>query len=237
MVVFLDISRLKTVEADLAQRARDLEAFSMRLVSAQEEERARVARAIHDELGQLLTAAKLEVSAIRRETGEGAERRAASAAKIIDETIESVRQIARELRPAVLDQFGLVSAIENEVALFQLRTGVECDLSIRPDEIVLDNDRATTFFRAVQELLTNIARHAHATHLEIRVRQSAAETLLELRDDGVGIAAESVYSQLSLGLMGIRERLRQVGGSVAIEGVSGRGTIVTIRIPSPRMET
>jgi len=222
ILMYSDISRLKAIEAEQRRRARELEALSARLVAAQEEERTRVAREVHDELGQLLTAAKMEIS------GNGVSE---AAIDLIDRTIDGVRRIARNLRPAVLDQFGLVAAVENEVALFQMHTGIECELSIRPASITLDRDRSTTVFRIIQEAMTNVARHAKATRMEVRLRESASDVLLEIRDDGIGIDPAAIRSNASLGLIGIRERVRLAGGTVAIEGVAGRGTIFTVRIP------
>ena len=231
MLIFSDISRLKTVEAELTQRAGDLEALSARLVAAQEEERSRVSREIHDELGQLLTATMFEISSMTSEQGG---ERVPRALELLGRTIESVRRIAADLRPAVLDEFGLVAAVENEVALFQQRTGIECDLSIRPFTLVLDPERSTEVFRIIQEAMTNVARHSQATRVEIRLRQSRSETLLEIRDNGIGIDSAAVQSGRSLGLIGIRERARRTGGAVGIEGVAGRGTIFTVHIPMSR---
>jgi PAS domain S-box-containing protein len=222
MQIYSDISRLKAVEAELTQRAADLEALSARLVAAQEDERTRVSREIHDELGQLLTAAMIEQSAGR----------ISLAKELLERTVESVRRIATDLRPAALDELGLVAAVENEVMRFQERTGIECELSIRPASLVLDAERSTVVFRVIQEALTNVARHAGAARVEVRLRQSRKATLLEIRDDGAGIDPAAVHSGRSLGLIGIRERVRRVGGTVDIEGVPGRGTIFTVRIPA-----
>jgi two-component system, NarL family, sensor histidine kinase UhpB len=231
MEIFSDISRLKAVESELTQRAADLEALSARLVAAQEDERTRVSREIHDELGQLLTAAMIEISSM---TPEQFAQRVPRALELLERTIESVRRIAADLRPALLDELGLVAAVENEVARFQERTGIECELSIRPASLVLDAERSTVVFRVVQEALTNVARHAEASRVEVRLRQSRKETLLQIRDDGAGIDRAAVQSGRSLGLIGIRERVRRVGGTVDIEGVPGRGTIFTVRIPRAR---
>lgn len=229
MLIFSDISRLKAVEAELTQRAADLEALSASLVAAQENVRTRLSREIHDELGQLLTAAIIEVSSMAPARGG---ERLTRALELLQRTIESVRRIAADLRPAVLDELGLVAAVENEVARFQQRTGIECELSIRPASLVLDPERSTAVFRVIQEAMTNVARHAAATRVEVRLRQSASETLLEIRDNGVGIDPAAVQSGRSFGLIGIRERVRHAGGTVDIEGVPGRGTIFTVRIPA-----
>ncbi|HEV2722341.1 MAG TPA: PAS domain-containing sensor histidine kinase, partial [Thermoanaerobaculia bacterium] len=199
--IYSDISRLKDFEAELTQRAADLEALSARLVAAQEDERKRVAREIHDELGQLLTAAMIEVSSM---TPEQSAERVPRAVELLQRTIESVRRIAADLRPAVLDELGLVAAVENETALFRQRTGIDVELSIRPPSLRLDPELSTALFRVIQEALTNVVRHAEATRVEVRLRQSRAETLLQIRDNGVGIDPAAVRSSHSLGLIGIR---------------------------------
>jgi len=200
----------------------------------QEEDRNRIARELHDELGQLLTAARLELSPLLK-NGAGPESVACveRVMALLDRTVGSVRRIAYELRPPLLTEFGLAPAIEVEVSAFQRRTGIECEMSIGSPEIELDPERSTAIFRVVQEALTNIARHAHATRVEIRLRQSPSEVLLDVRDNGRGITAAELENPRSLGLLGMRERVHQFGGTVHIQRVSGRGTIVAVRIPFP----
>jgi two-component system, NarL family, sensor histidine kinase UhpB len=220
-------------EKDLASRAEQLSAVSRRLMRVQEEERTRIARELHDELGQLLTAAKLELSPLRESVAVPESiARVQRVLALLDRTLESVRRIAYELRPPLLDDLGLASAIESEVSAFQKRMGIECEISVRSTEIELDSERSTAIFRIVQEALTNVARHAHATRVEIRLRQSPSEVLLDVRDNGRGITPEQFEDSRTLGLLGMRERVRQFGGTIGIEGVSGRGTIVTVRIPA-----
>jgi two-component system, NarL family, sensor histidine kinase UhpB len=144
-----------------------------------------------------------------------------------------VQRISSELRPGVLDDLGLLPAIEAEASRFEERTGIECELSLPgEDELHLEGAAVTAIYRIVQEALTNVSRHANATRVELRLRQRSEELLLEIRDDGRGITAEEVKDTYSLGLIGIRERADLAGGTVHIEGVSGRGTIVSVRIPS-----
>lgn len=229
VAVFCDLTEVRRAHDQAAQRAEELAALSAHLVSAQEKERTRIAREIHDELGQLLTAAKLELLNPR-----GAN--AATASALLDQTVAAIRRIAAELRPSSLDDFGLVPAIENELAVFQQRTGLTCDLSCRPENIEIGRERATTLFRVLQEALTNVIRHADATRVEVRVRRSAGEMLLSVHDDGRGISDEALHSTSSLGLIGMRERVRQAGGTVGIEGIAQRGTILTVHIPLPHRE-
>lgn len=231
-IVSADISRIKQAEKDLARRAEQLSAVSIRLMRVQEEERARIARELHDELGQLLTAAKLELSPLLKNVAAPESiARVQRVVALLDQTVESIRRIAYELRPPLLTVLGLAPAIEVEVSAFQRRTGIQCEISIRSPEMKLDPERSTALFRVVQEALTNVARHAHATRVEIRLRQSPSEVLLDVRDNGRGITPAQLEDPRSLGLLGMRERIHQFGGTFGVEGVSGRGTIVAVRIP------
>jgi len=152
----------------------------------------------------------------------------------IDETVTAVQRISSELRPSVLDDLGLATAIEAEAVRFEHRTGIECALSL-PDHAALhiQGAAATAIYRIVQEALTNVSRHANATRIELRLSQQPGELLLEIRDDGRGITAAEVSDRFSLGLIGIRERADLVGATVRFEGQPGRGTIVSVRIPAP----
>src|SRR3954469_20852473 len=235
----LEIAQLgETFNTMLSRRLdgeRDLKALSERLLLVQEEERTRIARELHDDLGQALTALKMDVGGLLAMTppSPATEPLRNRIARTLDETVSSVQRISSELRPSVLDDLGLLPAIEAEASRFEERTGIECELSL-PDEaeLHLEGAAVTAVYRIVQEALTNVSRHANATRVELRLRQRRDELLLEIRDDGRGITAEEVRDPFSLGLIGIRERADLAGGTVHIEGVSGRGTIVSVRIPS-----
>jgi signal transduction histidine kinase/DNA-binding CsgD family transcriptional regulator len=226
--------RVKRAEQASARRAEQLAAVSHRLMRVQEEERARIARELHDELGQLLTAAKFELAPLLR-TDAVPESIALvqRVLALLDRTVESVRRIAYELRPPLLAKFGLAPALELEVSAFQERTGIECEFSIRSPEIELDPARSTAVFRVVQEALTNVARHAHATRVVIVLHQSPSEVLLDVRDNGRGITPAQLEDPTSLGILGMRERVRQFGGTIDVEGIHGRGTDFIVRIPVP----
>jgi len=214
---------------------RDLKALSDRLLLVQEEERTRIARELHDDLGQSLTALKMDVGGLLRMTPPSAasEPLRNRITRTLDETVTSVQRISSELRPSVLDDLGLLAAIEADASRFEQRTGIECELSLPQEtELRIEGAAVTAIYRIVQEALTNVSRHANATRVELRLRQRHEELLLEVRDDGRGITAEEVRDPFSLGLIGIRERAAFAGGTVHIEGVSGRGTIVSVRIPS-----
>lgn len=222
----------------------ELKALSERLLLVQEEERTRIARELHDDLGQALTALKMDVGGLVAMLPPSAasaplqNRLISRIVGTLDDTVTAVQRISSELRPSVLDDLGLAAAIEAEALRFEQRTGIECELSLPDhDEVRVSGPAVTAIYRIVQEALTNVARHANASRIELRLRQRPDELLLEIRDDGRGITAEEVSDPHSLGLIGIRERADLAGGTVHFEGVAGRGTIVSVRIPSRAAQT
>lgn len=219
-------------QAEEARRVRELAAH---LQSARENERAHLAREIHDELGQALTGLKFAISSLKRRTGtESAENRdrLAQIEQMIDGTISSVRHLAAALRPQVLDELGLLEAIRWQVREFRKQTGIFCSLELPDEEIDWDADRATAMFRVVQESLTNVARHARAKHVTVRVRRHESHILVEVVDDGRGITEEQLANSRSFGLLGMRERARMFGGTLRILRGDETGTIVTVRMPA-----
>jgi signal transduction histidine kinase len=219
-------------ERRIRESQRDLKALSERLLEIQEEERTRIARAIHDDLGQLLTALKMDVLGLLAKDEAPSPIRD-RIVRTLDATVTAVQRIATELRPSMLDDLGLIPAIESEARLFEERTGIECDVSMPHEPIGLDPIAATAIYRIVQEALTNVFRHSNASRVELRLRQRPDELLLEIRDDGRGMTADEISNPASLGLIGIRERAMMVGGTVEFEGVAGSGTIVSVRLPAP----
>jgi signal transduction histidine kinase len=218
------------VQASLGQ----LRALAGRLQSIREEERKRVAREIHDQLGQALTAIKLDVSSLVRELPEeqGKEsHRVPSILKLVDETIQTVRRIATELRPGMLDDLGLVATIEWAGEEFQARTGTKCSLELPQDDIVVDQEKATALFRIFQETLTNVARHAGANEVRARLAAEDGNVTLEVRDNGRGIHEAELRKGGSLGILGMRERVALLGGDLKITSSPGDGTSVLVRIP------
>jgi signal transduction histidine kinase len=149
----------------------------------------------------------------------------------LDNAVTAVQRISSELRPSVLDDLGLFAAIELEMRTFEERTGIECELSIPESPPAVEGAAATAIYRMVQEALTNVARHSNAWRVELRVRERGGNLLLEIRDDGRGITDGELTDPASLGLAGIRERAEILGGTAQFEGVPGRGTIVSIRLP------
>jgi signal transduction histidine kinase len=221
-------------EQRLLEDERELKALSERMLLVQEEERTRIARELHDDLGQALTALKMDVGGLLAMTPPSASDGPLRTRimNTLDETVTAVQRISSELRPSVLDDLGLASAIEAEASRFEQRTGIECELSLPEDpDLQVESAAATAIYRIVQEALTNVSRHANASRVELRLRQRPEELLLEIRDDGRGITSAQTDDPFSLGLIGIRERAGLAGGTVRIEGVAGRGTIVSVRIP------
>lgn len=228
------VVREHSIQAQLRASRESLRALSARLLSLQEEERRRLSREVHDELGQSLTAIKMEVEALRRSGGSTSNGQRQALGRIdgvIDATIETIRRMARGLRPGALDDLGLAAAVEGLVRDFQERSGIACRLKVPADELDLDVDRATAVFRVLQEALTNVARHAGANRVSVRLDAGNGTVCLTVRDNGRGITAGEIENGNSLGLIGMRERVRLCGGRLALTGRSGSGTILRVRIP------
>lgn len=231
-----DVSDRVRAAEELEQSRAELRALAARLQAIREEERTRIAREIHDELGQALTALKLDLAWLgtKRPKGGGnsGEFRVidSSITDRIDETMQIVRRIASELRPSVLDQLGLEAAIEFLVQETTKRTGIAVtlhadDFPRLPDEI------ASHAFRIIQEALTNVTRHSKATRVDVSVRRAGAFIILGVEDNGVGFMPQSLSGLRSLGLVGIRERALACGGTLMIRGEPGQGTGIAVTIP------
>jgi signal transduction histidine kinase len=210
-----------------------LKALTGHLQFVREEERTRIAREVHDELGQSLTALKLDLSWLlgRLPHERSLQKKIKGMSEQVDETIHAVRRIATELRPGVLDSLGLSAAIEWQTMDFQERTGIKCDVTIDLKEAIKDKEFSTACFRILQETLTNVIRHSDATQVEVRLAQVDKEIILTVRDNGRGISEKDVVHPRSIGLIGMRERVARVGGEVFFFGLPGRGTTVTMRVP------
>ena len=206
--IYRDITKRKRAEEELQRSLKQLRDLAARLQKVREQERARVAREIHDELGQALTAIKIDlaslIGALRPDQREDLEK-AESILRLVDQTILSVRRIATELRPAILDDLGLVAAIEWAAEEFETRTGTKIRLDLPDDDIVADPDQATAIFRIFQETLTNVTRHAEATQVEVRLGREDGDIVLEVRDNGRGIGEEQLSTGGSLGILGMWE--------------------------------
>ena len=227
------------LEMRVAERTSELRALARRLESVREEERTHMAREIHDELGQELTSLKLDLSWLKRrlaEIGDGHERSAVSSQIVsmegsVDSTIASVRQISTQLRPTVLDDLGLMAALEWQAMDFERRTGIACDVTLPDTEKALGRDQTTALFRICQESLTNVARHARSSRVDVSVKLDNGDLVLTVADNGRGISDGEAVGGGSLGLLGMRERALALGGTLHVVGTSGYGTVVTARIP------
>jgi len=236
-----EVEERKRAERELKDSLDQVRVLSSHLQSAREEERARIAREIHDELGQSLTALKMDLAWLRRGVKRGSAavssdrllEKIDSMNEIVDTTIGTVQRIATELRPAVLDTLGLVSALEWHARDFQKRTGIRCEFISNVDSVDLDQGRMMAVFRIFQESLTNVWRHAKATRVRARLNRRGRILTLTIQDDGVGIGEADITGTESLGLMGMRERALLLGGDVRIVGAPKRGTKVTLRLPIP----
>jgi PAS domain S-box-containing protein len=226
-----DITDLKGAEEALQKSRDQLRALAARVQSVREEERTRVAREIHDELGQSLTAIKIDLSSLSHDLPAEKKQQSASILKLVDETIQAVRRISTELRPAILDAVGLVAAVEWAAGEFAARTGTKCQLNLPQGDVVIDEERATALFRIFQETLTNVARHANATEVNVRLDEEDGNLTLEVHDNGGGIREEQLSAGSSLGILGMRERARLLGGELTLAGALGAGTTVRVRIP------
>jgi PAS domain S-box-containing protein len=238
LVIFDITARLQT-EEELEKTSRQLRALTYRLQFLREEERSHVAREIHDHLGQLLTALSLDLRLIERraanvadaEVRAGLQGKIASARRLADDTITSVQKIATALRPAILDRLGLEAAIETETQAFQCRTGVHCEWELPSTPLALEPDKATAIFRIFQEILTNVARHAQAANLGMRLTRREDALQLEVDDDGIGIKPGDGANPTSLGFLGMRERVAILGGRITFDRGDQRGTKVVMQIP------
>ncbi len=234
VVAIRHISDSQAKEDQLRHSREQLRELSARLLSMREEERARIARVIHDELGQALTGLKMDVAWLQRHLGDDQQTlldKTQAMSELIDTTVQAVRRISTELRPAILDDLGLVAALEWQLQEFERRTGIQCHLVCPLEEVTLDAAGRTTAFRIFQAALTNVARHAYASQVEVTLEETASHLMLHVHDNGRGIADRDINDPKSIGLLGMRERARLRGGTVDIHGTPGQGTTVVVRLP------
>jgi PAS domain S-box-containing protein len=225
----------KRVGENIVKSRDRLRNLSARLQTMLEEERTRISREIHDELGQALTALKLDLSSLGRMlSSDGLAKpsgKVQAMERAVGRIIRTVRKISTELRPGVLDEFGLADAIEWQAKDFQNRTGIGCKLSLHATDKITDTVHSTAIFRIFQEALTNVTRHAAASQVTVGLEKTEDRLIFEVRDNGIGIAEERIFDSKSLGLTGIRERVLRLGGEVSISGKPGKGTLVKVTLP------
>jgi signal transduction histidine kinase len=225
-------------EEELRESRHRLRELSAHLEAVQEHERRALSRALHDEVGQLLTGLRLELSAAIKEFRDPrAPRplvvadRLQAAVGLLDLSIASIRRISSALRPPILDHLGLESAIRWEASVFEKRTGIRCRVYTSPAKTALSPERVTAVYRILLEALTNIARHAQAGTVLVRLRQSRGVLTLEVRDNGLGISDQALGDPHAMGLLGMRERALTVGGDVRITRGARGGTNVLVILP------
>lgn len=225
--------RLATV-AELKETSKQLHDLAANLESVREEERTQIARELHDVLGQALTALKFDLAWLTdqlKQKDADLAKKTKSVTEQLDTLIKNVRRIATELRPGMLDDLGLAASIEWQARDFGKRTGIMCAVSVPSEDLPLTRAQSVALFRIFQEALTNVARHANARHVKVRLTNMPDVVNLQIHDDGRGIQTQEISGLHSLGLLGMRERATRLGGTFNIRGAPGSGTIVTVSIP------
>ena len=234
VITYEDITDRKRAEMEIERSREQLRNLSAHLQSVREKERTRIARELHDELGQLLTALNTGLVLLNRripENEKGLRDQTASMIELVDMTMQTLKRIYMALRPGMLDHLGLAVAIGWQAGEFEKRTGIRCRVTVDPEDLSLDPDLSTAIFRIFQETLTNIARHAGAARVHVSLTATEEKVVLTVRDNGRGITQEQLAKPNSFGLLGMRERTHYWGGDVRISGKPGKGTLVRVDIP------
>ncbi len=234
LILVLDITEKLKSDLELQQMNEQLRQFSAHVQNAREDERTKIAREIHDELGQLLTGLKIDVSWLSKKLNSSPEeltKRVEEMLQLTDRTIQSVRRIATELRPGILDDLGLEDAIMWQATEFQNKTGIKCDVEGTLKIKKYSPEVSTAAFRILQESLTNIIRHANAKNVMIKMQENETTLHLEVIDDGSGMAHINQNGGQSLGIMGMKERASIMGGWFSITSEPFKGTRVQVEIP------
>ena len=234
LAVLRDVTERKRADRELRESGERLRHLSASLQAVREEEKTRIARELHDELGQALTGLKMDLAHMVDMLGpDQAEvvNRAAAMRTLIEGTVASVRRLATELRPLMLDDLGLVSTIEWLVNDFSRRMGIAVDLALPGDDFEVDAERSTALFRVLQESLTNVARHSHATHVRVELTGTDNAVRLQVQDNGKGIDPAADEGHQTFGLLGMRERAGMLGGELTVRSSPGAGTTVVMIVP------
>ncbi len=239
LTVSNNITERKHVEDTLKESREQLKVFADHLQTVREEERVEIARELHDNLGQNLSAIKMDICMLIKKLSEmeGSDKaveafaQARSMTPMIDQTIDMVRKISGELRPQLLEELGLIPAIERYLEEFQNRSGISCKLSLNVKTVKVDRTHAVGIFRIIQEALTNVMRHAKATSISIRITKNKESFILEIEDNGIGIKTNKINNIKSIGILGMRERAMLIGGELSITSKRGSGTMITLAIP------
>jgi signal transduction histidine kinase len=231
----LEIAERKRIETALRRSEENLRRLSRQILVAQEEERKRISRELHDEVGQALTAINVNLAMFRQSTGtHELAGKIADLQRLLEQTMETVHAFTRELRPAMLDHLGVIPALRAYVRNFGERTGLRIDFRAAPEVEQLGMEEKTVIYRVTQEGLTNIAKHAHASKAAVLIDKAEEDIRMEVRDNGKAVqVAEAVFGARGkrLGLLGIQERVRLVNGDFKLESTPGKGTVLRVRIP------
>jgi PAS domain S-box-containing protein len=229
-----DVTERKKSEEKLRQANKELHNLSIHLQNVREEERTAIAREIHDELGQQLTGLKMDVLWVEKRIAtkeKAVVEKISDMITLINETVKSVRRISTELRPSILDDLGLIAALEWQAQEFQKRRGIQSVFVANSDNLSIDSNLATAVFRVYQETLTNVARHADATIVETTLEESDEFVTLTVKDNGIGFDPNQVQMKNSLGLIGMKERVLLFRGELTIESSKTKGTLIILRVP------
>ena len=235
-----DITDLKKMEEELLKSHELLEKLNQHLINAIEEERNQIALNLHDDLGQKLTAINLDIAWLKGRVGVQSKtvlEKFEEMSTMIKETIESIKETSSFLRPAILFDLGLVPAIKSQLDKFEKQTGIKCHFYFRPQDFLLEDRLALILYRILQESLTNIARHSGASKADVNLYVLKNKIEMIIKDDGTGIEKNKVNSFKSLGIAGIKERVKSVDGRITITGVHGSGTLIRVAIPLLKMKT
>jgi signal transduction histidine kinase len=230
-----DISARVQAEKELNEKNEQLQLLSSYLQTIREEERSHISREIHDELGQLLTGLKMDLAWLNKrilEKDPDSTVKITEMIEIVDETVKSVRKIATELRPGILDDLGLIPAIEWQCTEFEKKSGMPCEFINSVGDIKIDKPVSTGVFRILQETFTNIARHAAASHVNVELFEQKGMYILTVKDNGIGFDNSIDAKVKTLGLMGMKERAIMLGGSLTIQSKQQAGTTISLKFPS-----
>lgn len=238
-VILRDVSARERALADLRRSKQELQELGAASEATREQEKSRIARELHDELGQALTMLRMDVAWCKTNlppTAPGVAAKLERMEAMLKSTVAATRRIASDLRPLMLDDLGLVPALEWLVQNMSQRSGIRCELSTDDPALFLPPAHSTAVFRIVQEALTNIAKHARAAHAEIEIRRDDGAVRVVVRDDGVGFATDDPRKPESFGLLGLRERISLLRGTAEIRSTPGSGTTIEVTLPAPNPE-
>jgi PAS domain S-box-containing protein len=229
-----DVSQREEAEKKIKDTSERLRKLALHLQNIREEERTLIAREIHDELGQMLTFLKIQITLIGKKLTDNQQilkDKVDSSLKLIDDLIDTIQKISEKLRPTVLDELGIASAIDWQTKDFSERTGINCVCELPKDELPLDKEKSTAMFRIFQEAVTNIARHANASRVSISLKEFKQNIILEIKDNGKGITENQINDPRSLGILGMKERAVLFGGTLTIKSSMNSGTTVRVELP------